>query len=73
MRFDLTGKGVDFLGYKTLKDLLGSLGKASLGSHDTREMATGVETSGPPSPTSLAIRSISTSAKRCREPSGATG
>jgi len=50
MRFDLTGKGVDFLGYKTLKDLLGSLGKASLGSHDTREMATGVETSGSTKP-----------------------
>ena len=42
VRFELTDKGVDFLGYKTLKDLLGSLGKASLGSHDTREMATGV-------------------------------
>ena len=50
MRFELTGKGVDFLGYKTLKDLLGSLGKASLGSHDTREMATGVETSGSTKP-----------------------
>ena len=50
MRFELTDKGVDFLGYKTLKDLLGSLGKASLGSHDTREMATGVETSGSTKP-----------------------
>ena len=50
MRFELTGKGADFLGYKTLKDLLGSLGKASLGSHDTREMATGVETSGSTKP-----------------------
>ena len=50
MRFELTDKGVDFLGYKTLKDLLGSLGKASLGSHDTHEMATGVETSGSTKP-----------------------
>ncbi len=50
MRFELTDKGVDFLGYKTLKDLLGSLGKASLGNHDTREMATGVETSGSTKP-----------------------
>lgn len=50
MRFELTGKGADFLGYKTLKDLLGSLGKAGLGSHDTREMATGVETSGSTKP-----------------------
>ena len=47
IRFELTEKGVDFLGYKTLKDLLGSLGKASLGRHDTRDLATGVESSGP--------------------------
>ena len=46
VRFQLTEQSVDFLGYKTLKDLLGSLGKASFGAHDTREMATGVETSG---------------------------
>jgi len=46
IRFELTDKSLDFLGYKTLKDLLGSLGKASFGSHDTREMATGVESSG---------------------------
>ena len=50
VRFQLTEQGVDFLGYKTLKDLLGSLGKASLGAHDTREMATGVETSGSSKP-----------------------
>ncbi len=41
-----TDKSVDFLGFKTLKDLLGSLGHASFGSHDTRDMATGVESSG---------------------------
>jgi Ca-activated chloride channel family protein len=46
VRFEVTDKALDFLGYKTLKDLMGSLGKANLGSHDTREMATGVETSG---------------------------
>ncbi len=46
VRFEVTDKALDFLGYKTLKDLMGSLGRASLGSHDTREMATGVETSG---------------------------
>ena len=46
VRFEVTDRALDFLGYKTLKDLMGSLGKASLGSHDTREMATGVETSG---------------------------
>src|SRR5579871_4931603 len=42
----ITNKSVDFLGFKTLKDLLGSLGKSSFGAHDTRDLATGVETSG---------------------------
>lgn len=46
VRFDITDKSVDFLGFKTLKDLMGGLGRASFGAHDTREMATGVETSG---------------------------
>ena len=46
VRFELTEKSLDFLGYKTLKDLLGSLGKSSFGRHDTRDMATGIETSG---------------------------
>jgi Ca-activated chloride channel homolog len=45
-RFEVTDKSLDFLGYKTLRDLLGSLGKANLGRHDTRHWATGVETSG---------------------------
>ena len=45
-RFEVTDKSLDFLGFKTLKDLLGSLGKSSFGRHDTRDMATGVETSG---------------------------
>jgi Ca-activated chloride channel family protein len=47
IKFELTEKGVDFLGYKTLKDLLGSLGKSSFGRHDTRDLATGIESSGP--------------------------
>ena len=47
-RFELTDKSLDFLGYKQLKDLLGSLGKASFGRHDTRELATGVEVAGAP-------------------------
>ncbi len=50
VRFELTEKTLDFLGYKTLKDLLGSLGKSSFGRHDTRDLATGVETSGPARP-----------------------
>ena len=47
IKFELTEKGVDFLGYKTLRDLLGSLGKSSFGRHDTRDLATGIESSGP--------------------------
>ncbi|HEX5431621.1 MAG TPA: hypothetical protein VFW83_06625, partial [Bryobacteraceae bacterium] len=42
----VTDKSIDFLGFKTLKDLLGSLGRSSFGAHDTRDMATGVESSG---------------------------
>ena len=48
--FEITDKSLDFLGYRTLRDLLGSLGKSSLGKHDTRELATGVETVGAPKP-----------------------
>jgi Ca-activated chloride channel family protein len=46
VKFQVTDKSLDFLGFKTLKDLLGSLGKSSFGRHDTRDMATGVESSG---------------------------
>lgn len=46
VKFEVTDKALDFLGYKALKDLLGSLGKSSFGRHDTRELATGVEASG---------------------------
>jgi Ca-activated chloride channel homolog len=45
-KFEITDKSLDFLGYKSLRDLLGSLGKSSFGRHDTRDMATGVEASG---------------------------
>src|SRR5258708_3077215 len=45
-RFEITDKSLDFLGYKTLKDLLGALGKSSFGRHDTRDLATGIESSG---------------------------
>jgi Ca-activated chloride channel family protein len=45
-KFEITDKGLDFLGYRALRDLLGSLGRSSVGRHDTREMATGVEASG---------------------------
>jgi Ca-activated chloride channel family protein len=43
VQFGLTQKGLDFLGYKTLKQLLGSIGKSSFGAHDTAELSTGVE------------------------------
>ncbi|HEY7498455.1 MAG TPA: VWA domain-containing protein [Vicinamibacterales bacterium] len=48
VRFEITDKSLDFLGYKALRDLLGSMGKSSLGRHDTREMATGIEASSAP-------------------------
>src|ERR1051325_5545209 len=38
-RFEVTDKSLDFLGFKTLRDLLGSLGKSSFGRHDTRDLA----------------------------------
>src|SRR6185436_7658963 len=46
VKFEVTDKSLDFLGFKTLKDLLGSLGKSSFGRHDTRDLATGIESSG---------------------------
>ncbi|MBI2835682.1 MAG: VWA domain-containing protein [Acidobacteria bacterium] len=50
MTFEVTDKSLDFLGYRALRDLLGSLGKSSLGRHDTRELATGVEADGSSKP-----------------------
>lgn len=47
-KFEITDKSLDFLGFKTLRDLLGSLGKSSFGRHDTRDLATGIEASGAP-------------------------
>ena len=43
VRFEITDKTIDFLGFRALRDLMGSLGKSSLGRHDTRDLATGVE------------------------------
>ena len=45
-RFEITDKSLDFLGFRTLRDLMGSLGKSSFGRHDTRDLATGIEASG---------------------------
>jgi Ca-activated chloride channel family protein len=46
VRFEVTDKSLDFLGFKTLRDLLGSLGKSNYGRHDTHHWATGIEASG---------------------------
>jgi Ca-activated chloride channel family protein len=43
VHFEVTEKGLDFLGYKSLRHILGSLGKSSVGRHDTQDLSTGVE------------------------------
>lgn len=43
IKFEVTEKGLDFLGYKTLQKLLGSLGRSSIGRHETPQLDTGVE------------------------------
>ena len=50
MKFEVTDKALDFLGYRALRDLLGSAGHSSAGRHDTRDLSTGIETSGAPKP-----------------------
>src|SRR4030095_170069 len=42
-RFELTSKAADFLGFRQLRHLLGSLGRSSLGRHETAHLATGIE------------------------------
>ncbi|HYL98583.1 MAG TPA: VWA domain-containing protein [Blastocatellia bacterium] len=48
IKFELTDKGMDFLGYRALKDLVASLGKSSIGRHETTHFSTGVEASEAP-------------------------
>jgi Ca-activated chloride channel family protein len=43
VKFELTNKAIDFLGYRTLKDVLGGAGKSSIGAHDTKFQTTGIE------------------------------
>ena len=50
VRFEVTDKALDFLGYRALRDLLGSAGRSSAGRHDTRHLATGVEAASAPKP-----------------------
>ncbi len=45
VRFNVTEKGLDFLGYKTLQKLLGSVGKSTIGRHETPHLDTGIEAS----------------------------
>jgi Ca-activated chloride channel family protein len=42
--FEVTDKALDFLGYRALRDLLGSVGRSSAGRHDTYHLSTGIET-----------------------------
>jgi Ca-activated chloride channel family protein len=50
VQFNLTQKGMDFLGYRALRGLLGAMGKANVGQHDTPQLATGVEASAASKP-----------------------
>jgi Ca-activated chloride channel family protein len=50
VRFEVTDKALDFLGYRALRDLLGSIGRSSAGRHDTRHLNTGVEAVAAPKP-----------------------
>ena len=48
VKFEMTDKGLDFLGFKALRELIASLGKSSLGRHDTNQLSTGIEASQAP-------------------------
>ena len=48
VKFELTDKSLDFLGFKALRQLIASLGKASFGRHDTNHLSTGIEASEAP-------------------------
>ncbi len=50
VKFEVTDKALDFLGYRALRDLLGSSGHSSPGRHDTRDLSTGIDASGAPKP-----------------------
>jgi Ca-activated chloride channel family protein len=50
VKFEVTDKALDFLGYRALRDLLGSIGRSDTGRHETRHLSTGVETAAAPKP-----------------------
>ena len=48
--FEMTDKSLDLLGYRALRDLMGPVGRDSVGRHDSRDVSTGVEASGASKP-----------------------
>ena len=79
-QFSVTDKSLDFLGFRALRDLLGSTGRSSVGRHDTREQATGVEAGGASKPYEFgdtinldASGTILNAVRRTRLAAGATG
>ena len=50
VKFEVTDKALDFLGYRALRDLLGSIGRSNAGRHDTKHLSTGIETVAAPKP-----------------------
>jgi Ca-activated chloride channel family protein len=50
VKFEVTDKALDFLGYRALRDLLGSMGRSSAGRHDTHHLSTGIEAIAAPKP-----------------------
>lgn len=50
VKFELTDKAIDFLGYRTLRDVLGAAGKSSVGAHETHFKTTGVESTAESKP-----------------------
>ena len=64
VKFEMTDKGLDFLGFKALKELIASLGKSSLGRHETNQLSTGIEASEASRRTSSATRSTWMSTRR---------
>ena len=83
-RFEVTDKGLDFLGYRALRDLLGSLGRSSFGRHDTRDLATAIDAGGPSKPyefgdvmnldpSGTILNAVRRAGERDRPPAGAGG
>jgi Ca-activated chloride channel family protein len=80
VKFEVTDKALDFLGYRALRDLLGSSGHSSTGRHDTRDLSTGIETSGAPKPYEFgdvmnidATATILNAVQRAAEDAGSAG